>query len=262
MSSVNKKEIIIPILVIIFIILSLIYIKTNKIEIYKIEDRTNNIIEEQKADTDMYKTIGWLRVQGTTIDSQVIHYSDKYDESFINKSYVWNISDSEELENRTVIIGHNLLNLSATPGVNKPKYTRFDDLMAFIYYDFIKENKYIQYTIGNKNYLYKIYAVTSSINYPRASEATSYNLSREERSEYIKKVEEESIYKLDVDVNGDDNLITLITCTRMYGESYHSSFIVEGRMLRDGEKVTDYTVSKTDNYKKIEKLMKGDEQNA
>ena len=73
---------------------------------------------------------------------------------------------------------------------------------------------------------------------------------------HIKKVKKESIYNLDVDVNGSDNLITLITCTRMYGQSYHSSFTVEGRMLRDGEKVTDYTVSKTDNYKKIEKLMK------
>ena len=92
-------------------------------------------------------------------------------------------------------------------------YTRFDDLMAFIYYDFIKENKYIQYTIGNKNYLYKIYAVTSNIDYISATEAISHNLSEKERSEYIKKVKEESIYKLDVDVNGEDNLITFITCT-------------------------------------------------
>ena len=124
MSSVNKKEIIIPILIIIFIILSLIYINSNKTEIYKIEDRTNNIKEEQKNDTEMYNTIGWLRVQGTNIDSQVIHYSNKYDDSFINKNYVWNLSDSKELENRTIIIGHNLLNLSATPGVNKKIYTR------------------------------------------------------------------------------------------------------------------------------------------
>ncbi len=262
MSSVNKKEIIIPILIIIFITISLIYINSNKEEIYKIEDRTKNIEEEKLADTEMYNTIGWLRVQGTNIDSQVIHYSNKYDDSFINKNYVWNLSDSKELENRTIIIGHNLLNLSATPGVNKKMYTRFDDLMAFIYYDFIKENKYIQYTIGGKNYLYKIYGVTANIDYIEATEAISDDFTKSERNEYIKKVKEESIYKLDVDVNGEDNLITLVTCTRMFGDSYHSSFIVEGRMLRDGEKVTDYTVSKTDNYKKIEKLMKGDEQNA
>lgn len=262
MSSVHRKEIIIPILIVIFIIVSLIYINVNKPEIYKIEDRTKNVEEEKKADTEKYNTIGWLRVQGTNIDSQVINYTSKYDDSFINKNYVWNLSESKELENRTIIIGHNLLNLSANPGVNKKIYTRFDDLMAYIYYDFIKENKYIQYTIGNKNYLYKIYAVTSDIDYISATEAISHDLSEKERSEYIKKVKEESIYKLDVDVNGEDNLITLITCTRMYGEQYHSSFTVEGRMLRDGEKVTDYTVSKTDNYKKIEKLMKGDEQNA
>ncbi|MBQ1550971.1 MAG: class B sortase [Bacilli bacterium] len=262
MSSVDKKEIIIPILIIIFIIASLIYINTGKEEIYKIEDRTKNIQEEKKNDTKMYKTTGWLRVQGTNIDSQVIYYTDEYDGSFINKNYVWNLSDSKKLENRTVIIGHNLLNLSATPGVNKKMYTRFDDLMAYIYYDFVKENKYIQYTIDNKNYLYKIYAVTTNLDYQDKSETISSNLSQKERNEYIKKVKEESIYKLDVDVNGNDNLITLVTCTRMYGGSYHSSFVIEGRMLRNGEKVTDYTVVKTDNYKKIEKLMKGDEQNA
>ncbi|MBR2711663.1 MAG: class B sortase [Bacilli bacterium] len=262
MSSVNKKELIIPILVILFIVISLIIINSKKEEIYKIEDRRENIKEEKKSDTELYNTIGWLRVQGTNIDSQVIHYTSKYNDTFIDKNYVWNLSDSEELENRTIIIGHNLLNLSATPGVNKNNYTRFDDLMAFIYYDFIKENKYIQYTIGDKNYIYKIYAVTSDIDYISATEAISHDFSESERSQYIKKVKKESIYNLDVDVNGSDNLITLITCTRMYGQSYHSSFTVEGRMLRDGEKVTDYTVSKTDNYKKIEKLMKGDEQNA
>ena len=62
MSSVNKKEIIIPILIIIFIISSLIYINSNKTEIYKIEDRTNNIKEEQKNDSmrglpDVYQKI-------------------------------------------------------------------------------------------------------------------------------------------------------------------------------------------------------------
>ena len=246
MSSVNKKELIIPILVILFIVISLIIINSKKEEIYKIEDRRENIKEEKKSDTELYNTID----------------TSKYNDTFIDKNYVWNLSDSEELENRTIIIGHNLLNLSATPGVNKNNYTRFDDLMAFIYYDFIKENKYIQYTIGDKNYIYKIYAVTSDIDYISATEAISHDFSENERSQYIKKVKKESIYNLDVDVNGSDNLITLITCTRMYGQSYHSSFTVEGRMLRDGEKVTDYTVSKTDNYKKIEKLMKGDEQNA
>ena len=41
----------------------------------------------------------------------------------------------------------------------------------------------------------------------------------------------------------------------------HAAMVVDARMVRKGELITNYPVVKTDNYKKIEKYMKGDEQN-
>ena len=63
------------------------------------------------------------------------------------------------------------------------------------------------------------------------------------------------MYDIDVDVNEDDKLLSLMTCTRFYGgDSY--SFIVDARKLRDNEKQTISEASTNKNYKKIVKRMK------
>ena len=41
-------------------------------------------------------------------------------------------------------------NVSSQPLIGDKNQGRFEQLMAYIYYDFVKENKYIQYTINNK----------------------------------------------------------------------------------------------------------------
>ena len=88
------------------------------------------------------------------------------------------------------------------------------------------------------------------------------NYTKKETKEYIDKVKKESIYKFNVDTRDDDNLISLITCTRFFGPDKEAAFVVDARMLRQKEKARNYTVKTTDNYKKIEKYMeKGDETN-
>ena len=63
------------------------------------------------------------------------------------------------------------------------------------------------------------------------------------------------MYDIDVDVNEDDKLLSLMTCTRFYGgDSY--SFIVDARKLRDGEKQIVSKVSTNENYKRIAERMK------
>ena len=38
-------------------------------------------------------------------------------------------------------------------------FNNFENLPSFLYYDFAKDNKYIQYSDEKNNYLYKIYAI-------------------------------------------------------------------------------------------------------
>ena len=66
---------------------------------------------------------------------------------------------------------------------------------------------------------------------------------------------------MDVDVNSDDMLLTLYTCTRFYGFGNAYSFRVDARELREGESMRYSTVEVNNNYKEIEERMKEGESN-
>ena len=96
--------IVIAFLLIIFL-LYMLYIKISVKEIYSIDSRVDKIKEEKKKDNSIYyKTIGWLRVQGTNIDTPIIGYDDdkiekdnKYDSTVDKKNDLWNEINQESL---------------------------------------------------------------------------------------------------------------------------------------------------------------------
>ncbi len=229
-------------------------------KIYQIESRTENIKEERKKDEEGYKTFAWLRVQGTKIDTPIIGYERNDVETKVSKKdFLWNIITKEKLYNKVNIMGHNIMNLSKNPEIGLDYFERFEELMAFIYPDFVKENKYIQYTIDGKDYLYKIFAVGFEERYDLKLYKDN-NYTKKELKSYIKKAKKNSLFEFDIDVDENDKIITLITCTRMFGKENSSiEFKVDARMVRKNERLHNYQVEETDNYKEIEKIMKGDE---
>ena len=84
----------------------------------------------------------------------------------------------------------------------------------------------------------------------------------EEMNDYIQQSLEDSIFKFDIDVNENDKIISLITCTRMYGPGNDIEFKVDARLVRNGELKTNYGVQKSDKYQEIDDIMKGGENNA
>lgn len=231
-----------------------------KEEIYQLKSRIENITKEKKEDTSDYKTIGWLRVQGTNIDTPIIGFvGDSFRTRVEKMDYLWNTTAEEILYNKVNIMGHNILNLSKNPEIGLDYFQRFDDLMSFVYLSFAEENKYIQYTVDGKDYLYKIFAVNFEKSY-NLNLSKEGNYTKKELKKYIKEVKEDSLFEFDVDVNETDNIISLITCTRMFGaEDTSTEFIVNARMVRKNEKLYNYSVKETNNYEKIKKIMKGDE---
>jgi len=133
--------------------------------------------------------------------------------------------------------------------------------MGFVYYDFAQKNQYIECTIDGKNYLYKIFGVRLLESYSSIRTVNTLDYSNEDAKFYIYSVKKNSLYKYKVNVSSDDNFITLVTCTRFYGASKDAAMVVDARMVRKGEITKNYPVEKTDNYKKILKYMKGDEEN-
>ena len=230
-------------------------------EIYKVDSRIKEIEKEKKNENEKgIETIGWLKVQGTTIDAPIISYDNiNALNNTTKENFLWNQNNEEKFFNQVSVAGHNILNLSTTPERGLEYFTRFDDLMSFVYEDFVQENKYIQYTIDGKDYVYKVFAVFFEKDY-RLRVSYKKNYTEEEMETFITKAKESSFYDFDVEVDKTDSIITLTTCTRMLPNGSGKQLAVIGRLLREDEIMTNYEVKANDKYKQIENIMKGDEQ--
>lgn len=237
---------------IIFIILGIILIasvitililflnkKTNKEVNINFPDRVEKL---ESLNTHGITKYGWIQVQGTTIDIPII--SSLFDGE-LDFDYAWISNNSVGYKTRKVIVGHNVLNVSNTPMVNNSILTGFEDLMAFVYYNFAKENMYLSYTENGNNDIYVIYGIGFyDYDYDNGE---GYSDS-DKIKKYIKQVKENSIYKYDVDVNEKDEIITIKTCTRFFGNDEKQQFVIDARKLRTDEKPLNYIVEKTKKY--------------
>ena len=255
-------------LVIGFLIVSLVVLLShsfmkNKDPIFKVESRVSQLQEEMNKETQGFVNMSWLKVQGTNIDLPIVRSlvkdsSEKYPVQI--EKFGWTMEPDDNYHNVVNLMGHNIFNLSANPTISEDSFHRFEDVMAFVYEDFAKDNKYIQYTIDGEDYIYKIFA--ASFVYPLDVELLpTGDYTESQVKDYIKFVKENSIYDYDVLVNSNDDLIAVITCTRMFGTDGTSDFMIVGRRVHENEALDNYKVSKNDNYKRVEKVMKGDDVN-
>lgn len=262
MKKANKrkgKRLILVIILLSIALLALIFLLVrgikNLMPIYKSEERTENIKNYKVTDADA-EVAAWLRVQGTNIDYPVIDNNYRVGVDRIEPDFTWTQGTISPLPNKLFILGHNIKNVSSNPLITAKDHTRFEQLLSFVYYDFIKENKYIQYTIDGTDYLYKIFSVAfvddSTLDY----ESTNY--SKEEMKKYINQSKKDSFFDFDIDVNENDKIISLITCTRFFGSTRKYDFKIDARMVRKKERATNYSVEKNKNYSKIEKIMRGE----
>lgn len=226
---------------------------------YPVESRVSNVERYASSDSSDYTTVGWLRVQGTNIDYPVI-YAPDYDLSMKTDDFVWTEVSSDRLLNKVNIIGHNILNLSTHPLVTSENHKRFEQLMSFVYLDFVKENKYIQYTFQDKNYIYKIFSI-SFVDHDDIGLYAFEDYTKDEMNDYIQQSLQDSIFEFDIDVDEDDKIISLVTCTRMFGYGNDIEFRVDARLVREGEMKMNYGVQKSDKYQEIDDIMKGGENN-
>lgn len=241
----NKRILILPVLVILLIIGVLIIKGISKDE-YEVTSRVSNT---KKMSKEYSEVIGWLKVQGTNIDYPVVDFN-KVNVDEMEYDFVWKNTSTKKIEDKVTIVGHNIKNVSKEPILNDSTMTRFEQLMSFVYYDFAKDNEYIQYTVDGKEYVYKIYAVTFSTTDEENNSLTFKDT--KEKEEYIKKVKKNSLFDYDIDVDKDDKLISLVTCTRMFGyDNTDVKFKVEGRLVRKNENKKSYKVEKSKNYDDI-----------
>lgn len=227
---------------------------------YKFKSHTNDmILESKKYDNDDYAVSGWLDVANTSINLPIFRAIRKsFDYPVSMEKYGWILNTDDLHHDFMMIFGHNVMNLGV-PKKNDSTFKRFEELMGYTYEDFTNSHEYFQYTVDGKEYIYKIFAVdffeSSTIyKFPLHPGSASLN-----KKEVIKLLKENNIYKMDVDVNVNDDILLLTTCTRMFGSDMTYEIVVSGRLLRSGEKIDSYEVIKSGKYDYIEKTLKGDD---
>ena len=258
--KVKKKSLTILGIIIIFVVACglLIYQSFNKTSDFTVVDESDKIKEAESYGDDV---TGWLRVEGTNIDLALVARNNEMDISNTDYEYAWTNSFPDGTGNRPAYISHNIRNVSRNPIVGDDTMTRFEQLMSFIYPSFVKENQFIEFTDSEGDTsLYRIYAVALLNDDQNASFSDTYTSSEQKR--YIKKAKRESMYDIDVDVNEDDLMLTLFTCTRFYGADTSYSFRVDARKLRDGEDKIYAKVKTNENYEKIKERMEEKNENS
>lgn len=221
--------------------------------IYKMENR-NKEIEKAKKKYKDENIVGWIRVQGTDIDYPIITKSESMDASFVdNLEYSWVNVEPKKVTNYLMVLGHNIRNVSSNPVIGSKDMKQFEQLMSYIYYDFNEDNKYIQFTIDGKEYLYQIFAVALVNSEELDYDVNSYSKSKLKK--YIQNAKEESYFDYDVEVDENDKIISLVTCTRFEGR-LDRDFKIDAKLI-NSRKGYNYKVSKKDNYKEIEEVLKG-----
>ena len=226
-------------IIIIGIVCSKLIKPKNEEIVYKYESRVQQF---KDFDAQGLEKIGWLQVQGVDIDVPII---SSWFTGTPNYNYGWVVDKTLKYDTRKIIVGHNVLNVSSNPMIKNELFTNFESLMALSYYNVAKNNMYLTYSDEKEDKVYVIYAIGF---YDYDSKYSDSGLNREEVSEYLKYVKQNSIYDYDVDVNKNDDIITIRTCTRMFGVDEKQQFQIDARLLRKNEKATKKKVDKTKLY--------------
>lgn len=250
----NKRIFLVFIIIIIFV---LGFVFVERMSSFKMEKRLNNIKNEQKKDDNDFKTVGWIRVQGTKIDMPIIAIVNGDDFPVTREKYAWTLNNDDYVYNSMRIYGHNIYNLSANPKISSKKFKRFEEVLAFLYYDFAKENQYIQLSMGNKEYLYKIFSV-AVINAYNISHLPIGENSRDDLTYEIKIFKQNSLYDYNMKVTEDDKLLSLVTCTRINGRNSDDNIVVSAKQVHNYPINRINKIKTTEKYEELIKVMEGE----
>lgn len=260
-SSFDKSTYFMILLILLIVLLLLLVFNKHESTNFKVEKRMNEIAESQKLDTDNYNTIGWIRVEGTKVDHPIIiARNGSFEEPINQASYAWINGKDTKYTNNLTVAGHNYLNLSSTPKKSSKTFERFESLLSYVYYDFAKDNQFIQLTFNNNDYLYQIFAVSFMYNADYYMLPKGDDLAKEDQQKYIDFIKSISIYDYDIKVDSSDKFINVATCTRMFGDDGRTNVVISAKLVPNSTK-TKHKVTKTKKYDVVDKKLMGGGEN-
>lgn len=190
--------------------------------------------------------VGWLHINNTNIDTAIPHaisdretpnatdyylYRNFYKEDDkYGIPYLEGFNTGTTLDKNNVIYGHNM-----SDGLSFTQINKYATIEGF------KESPIIEYSTLFEDYYFKVYAAILTNGYPEADNGYLFNIhathfpSEGNFAEFIEAIDERKLYDTGVDINEDDKLITLITCSYEIKTKNMGRFAVVGRLVRPGE---------------------------
>ncbi len=191
-------------------------------KVREVKNNSNNFSEELIKRNEDYKM--WIEVPNTNINYPVVQGKDN--DFYLNHDFNKKESSSGAIfidyknnidkDKNIIIYGHNMKNKSM-----------FQNLMKFKDEEFWKENNEIILTIDGKRYEYEIFS-----SYISNSEDINLKTNFENDDEYLKYIDDikkRSTFNRDSDIESNDRIITLSTCSY---EKDDARMIIHGRLKR------------------------------
>ncbi len=180
--------------------------------------------------------VGWIKIDNTNLDVQVVQSKDN--EYYLNKDFYGKTSrygcpyldyknDPQYLDDNTVIYGHHI-----SDGLMFSNLDKYKTLEGY------KESPIIEYNTLYETYYFKIFAafITNADTVDDNGNFFNFTvtdfLTDEKFNSFVDEVEKRSLIKTDVNVQPDDKLITLMTCSYEFDSA---RLVVMGRALRENE---------------------------
>ncbi len=180
---------------------------------------------------------GWISIPGLDIDFPVMQgeTDDTYLRHNFNKDYtvygtpfISSYNNIKDLDQNSTIYAHSM----------RRDDQMFTPLKAYRDADGFKENPIIEFSTLYEDYYFKVYAVF--VTNGNASGDNGYLFdytwnnftNKDDFTQFVKQINQRKLYSTGVDLNTNDKLLTLSTCTYDFDDA---RLVVIGRMVRDGE---------------------------
>lgn len=190
---------------------------------------------------------GWLKIDNTNIDTPVMHTPSDRDTNeqdfYLRRNFYKNYdkygtpylekyNSGSKLDKNNTIYGHNMMD-----GLS------FAQLEKYYTIDGFKESPVIQYSTLYNDYYFKVYAVIITNGYPSGDNGYlfNYNIANfgamRNFETFLEALDERKLYDTGVDINKNDKLITLSTCSYEIKQTDMGRLAVIGRLVREGESI-------------------------
>ena len=214
--KILKNIINVVLILIIDICVYKVYIKSTE---YKKADKSYEQIRIEKQEESLYDKYedyrGWIKINNTNIDYSIVQGKDNsfYLDKDINKNYLssgsifMNYLNNGFNDENTVLFGHHMRNKTMFAQLKKYKEKEF----------FYGDNDIVIEVENDKVLKYKVfsaYVTDSKDNYIK----TNFD-DKDQYKEFLEDIKNKSQYKSDIDVNENDKIITLSTCSYEFNDA-------------------------------------------